>query len=305
MISKENFYSTLSEHGKTTARIAFARFEQAENEYGKDLMYFTPDELMKANEKIPAFAHYQNNYLKIVLKNYYRYGMENGLDVLGNIEYVSSPEFFVKDMSSVFIASPLALSQKFIEWFPAIYYETTPEIQYATLLWLCFEGLSLEEIVNIKVEDVTDKTIKIGDKVIKVPIYMTPFVLKTRDAASFLCHLSRGSSDIRHEKRCNNGYLIRTENTATVESVKSLLKLAYREAKKDGYTLSTTGLNLSGICYETRKIQKETGIFTFNVFHERLGWDSIKISRTVTLRKKLAKYDYANYIRAFYPDEAE
>ena len=81
-------------------------------------------------------------------------------------------------------------------------------------------------------------------------------------------------------------------------------KIIERTAKA-GSGISANSLLVSGACWETKNIFDATGMFTFYSFAQKQGWDGTDRSGATSSKRKYAKYDYANYIRTFYPDEAK
>ena len=79
----------------------------------------------------------------------------------------------------------------------------------------------------------------------------------------------------------------------------------FERTAKAGSGISANSLLVSGACWETKNIFDATGMFTFYSFAQKQGWDGTDRSGTTSSKRKYAKYDYANYIRTFYPDEAK
>ena len=187
MSFKNSLYSSLSEHEIRLCDTALKKFEEAESKYNKELIDFSLDELDNANKKIAVLAQYQDKYIKIPLTYYFKYGKKIGYQVDDILDYIVSPVFFEKNLNNVLVKSPLELSKSFLKWFPTIHLDT-PEVQYATILWLLFEGISIENILNIMVDDVHEDAIYVNGEKHVVPPCVAPFVLKTRDTDIFYCY---------------------------------------------------------------------------------------------------------------------
>ena len=300
---KNSLYSSLSEHEIRLCDTALKKFEEAESKYNKELIDFSLDELDNANKKIAVLAQYQDKYIKIPLTYYFKYGKKIGYQVDDILDYIVSPVFFEKNLNNVLVKSPLELSKSFLKWFPTIHLDT-PEVQYATILWLLFEGISIENILNIMVDDVHEDAIYVNGEKHVVPPCVAPFVLKTRDTDIFYCYRKEGT--IRNpQTRCNNGHLIRTNNPTTKSKMKHIVDKIFERTAKAGSGISANSLLVSGACWETKNIFDATGMFTFYSFAQKQGWDGTDRSGATSSKRKYAKYDYANYIRTFYPDEAK
>ena len=303
MSYKNSFYSTLSEHERRISDIVLKKFEGVELKYNKELIDFSLEELDDANKNIPVMAQYQDIYIRRALTLYFKYGKQNGYQVDDILSYIASPDFFEKKLDNVLVKSPLELSKCFLKWFPTIHLDT-PELQYATILWLLFEGVSIKDMLNIVTDDVHDDAVFINGEKHIIPPCVAPFVLKTRDADTFYYFRKEGT--IKNPQiRCNNGHLIRTNNPTTKDKMKHIVDKIFERTAKAGSGISANSLLISGACWETKNIVDTTGMFTFYSFAQRQGWDGTDRSGTTSLKRKYAKYDYANYIRTFYPDEAK
>ena len=106
-------------------------------------------------------------------------------------------------------------------------------------------------------------------------------------------------------RRVDNGKLIRSRNQFTRNTLTLYANRLIKTCNTFGYSISMNSLAISGSCWETRNIEKETGILSYNIFARRQHWENIKSERAVEKMVLYAKYDYANYIRTFYPDEAK
>lgn len=300
---KKSLYSSLSEYERRMCDIALIKFEGAESKYNKELIDFSLEELVEANKEIAVLAQYQDKYIKRPLTFYFKYGKKNGYHVDDILDYIVSPVFFEKNLNNVLVKSPLELSKSFLKWFPTIHLDT-PEVQYATILWLLFEGISIEDMLNIMTDDVHDDAVFINGEKHAIPPCVAPFVLKTRDMDIFYCFRKEGT--IRNPQiRCNNGHLIRTNNPTTKSKMKHIVDKIFERTAKAGSEISANSLLVSGACWETKNIFDATGMFTFYSFAQKQGWDGTDRSGLTSLKRKYAKYDYANYIRTFYPDEAK
>lgn len=299
---KQEFYSSLNARETNMFGIMLRKFKSSEEMLGKDLLFFTTNELLAANKKIPAMAQYQNE-INIALTKYYNYGVDRGYigkSIISNDDLVE--KLFEKDMSYMLVKSPYELSKKFIEWFPTVHLGT-PECQYATILWLYFEGISTDEILEIKTQDINDNILTVGGETHIIPPSILPFVEKTRDAKTF--NIFRKEGEVcNSQKRYENDMLIRTWNAVDKNRFKNFMNSVWKRVAKTGYELSANSLNVSGACWETKQTEDATGIISYNIFASRQGWGSMGY-KSVWAKRKYAKYDYANYIRTFYPDEAK
>ena len=299
---KQEFYSSLNTKEAKKSEILLKKFFPSEEQLGKDLIFFTTNELLEANKKIPVLAQYQSEINKALLK-YFAYGTSKGYiekSIINSDAVVL--RLYEKDVGKMLVKSPYELSRKFIEWFPTIHMGT-PECQYATILWLYFKGFSTDDILNIKIQDVGENSLTVGGETHIIPPSIIPFVLKTRDAKIFNIYRKEGEV-CNSQKRCDNGMLIRTWNTLDKKKFKNFMNSVWKRVSKTGFELSANALNLSGICWETKQIEDETGILSYNIFASKQNWNSMDYKRAWA-KRKYAKYDYANYIRTFYPDESK
>lgn len=297
------FYSSLNVNEKKICDIALNKFEPYENSLCKELIEFSIKEIIEANRNVCVLAQYQDRIIRRALMLYFKFGESFGFHVEEIISFIESPSFFEKDANSILIKSPIELSKKFLEWFPTIHLDT-PEVQYATILWLFFEGVTADNILSIKAEDVKDDKIIINGAEHFIPPCISPFVYKTRDLEVFNCFRKEGTI-CSPQRRCNNGFLIRTNNPTNKSKFKHIVDKIFERIAKADSNISANSLMISGACWETKTIYDETGMFTFYAFANRQGWDGADRSGATSLRRKYAKYDYANYIRTFYPDEAK
>ena len=74
---KQEFYSSLNTKEAKKSEILLKKFFPSEEQLGKDLIFFTTNELLEANKKIPVLAQYQSEINKALLK-YFAYGTSKG-----------------------------------------------------------------------------------------------------------------------------------------------------------------------------------------------------------------------------------
>lgn len=299
---KLGFYQSLKENERQPIKIALDKFKPSEERLGKDLLFFNTEELIAANQMFPAVAQYQGR-INGYINKYFNYGVNAGFieENIAKSRIVKS-ELYKKDVSKIFIKSPMELSKKILEWFPTIHLGTV-ENQHATILWLLFEGFDLDDIFSMRADAVQGKVLYHNGEEHLIPACILPFILKTRDERVFNVY-SREGMVVSSLHRVDNGKLIRSRNQFTRNTLTLYANRVIKTCNTFGYSISMNSLEISGSCWETRTIEKETGILSYNIFSRRQHWENIKLDRTVDMMRIYAKYDYANYIRTFYPDEA-
>lgn len=300
---KLGFYQSLKENERQPIRIALEKFKPSEERLGKDLLFFNTEELIAANRTFPAVAQYQSK-INGYINKYFNYGVNAGY-IEENIAKSRSikSELYAKDESNLFIKSPMELSRKFLEWFPTIHLGTV-ENQHATMLWLLFEGFDLDDIFSMRADAIQGRVLCHNGEEHLIPACILPFILKTRDESIFNIY-SRDGMVVSPLRRVDNGKLIRSRNQFTRNTLTLYANRLIKTCNTFGYSISMNSLAISGSCWETRNIEKETGILSYNIFARRQHWENIKSERAVEKMVLYAKYDYANYIRTFYPDESK
>lgn len=195
---KKAFIASYTKSNKTTALIVqiFTWFEPYESTWGADLSQQTSEVLQPVVNKISGLRSKSTELVLIILKEYVRWCIRNGLEVDRGIfdVRIHSIEKIKKQM----VASPLHLQFKLNEIF-RLTEEETIDIVYRVFLWMAFAGLEDSDAIRVTSDDVDLQNLRINFEGHSYEIYK-----ESREDFEKACNLT----DFFYEHPC---YTVRRE----------------------------------------------------------------------------------------------
>lgn len=250
---KKKFISgyTRSIHTAEAARTVFNAMEPYETVWGADLCTRSAEQLQPAIDNIMGLRSYSKWTALTALREYTKWCMlmklPGACDGMMHVDTLG-----LEKIRKRMVASPFHLQKYFNEVFDAESEETIDNI-YRCYLWLAYDGMSEEDALNVRSDDVDFQNMLISCNDIEIPIRheALPAFRNAATLKSFR-YKHPNYKPVRRDRAAGDTIMRGIKANTQVMTIRSTLSKRFSEAFKENRTelqLSFYRIWLSGLFY--------------------------------------------------------
>jgi hypothetical protein len=250
---------TKSLHTAEVARVIFDALEPYEEKWGADFCTMSASELQPALDNILGMRVSSKWMGIIMLREYSKWCMiskyHGACDSIMDVNTIG-----LDKIKKQMVSGPLHLQRYFNEVFDSESEETI-DIIYRCYLWMAYGGVSEEDALSVKVDDVDLDTLKITFGETDAPIYREALtVFKSAiSLTSFLHKHPNYRKPIRRDRVAGDTVMRGVKTNTRLLTIRSTLSKRLTEAAKTGKTelqLSFYRIWLSGLFYRMYEAER-------------------------------------------------
>lgn len=252
---KKEFLS-VSKRGYAYGESIFNSTKSAEIEADKDVCEMTLEELQPiVNERFGLRARSNRNAI-LFLQSYVQWCEENGYDTSKDVYVlkISTEEKIRKEM----VGSPKHLESVLDQAFDKVS-ELTVDCLSRAFLWFAFSGLSEEEAINLRVQDINFKTmtIDVGGQSFEIYRESLSALQEVCNSTVFRYYNRNYAKELQgqYRKRHESDWVFRSIRSAHM-SLSSVKTSIFRKLQESNVEIHYSSVRLSGLFYRTYEMER-------------------------------------------------